>query len=335
MAKLVDLKRSCESSLQKIKKALAYGELVAIPSETVYGLGANIYSKQGIERIYKVKNRPSDNPLICHIENVSRLEEIAFIPHRSLFEKLIKHFWPGALTFVLPKKETSKVNYASLNFSTVAVRMPSHPIFLEVIKYCDFPIAAPSANLSGRPSPTHWQMVQKEVGAFIPYIIKSAPSEIGIESTVLDMTGEIPTILRPGKITKKDLINVIPHVRDFKEYDPNSQQELSSPGLKYKHYKPCCEVVLSSSYERLCKAQLEKKAHEGFIGPSSLKAFIDEKLTPAFFYHDSSSLAHGLYYWFYALEELGLDRIYVIFNPQDSFGKSIAERVERSADIIL
>ena len=193
--------------LQEAAKLLRENEAVDFPTETVYGLGANAMDDEAIAKIFEAKGRPSDNPLIVHIGTKSQLDGIVKeIP--PVAEKLMAHFWPGPLTIILPRKEgiSEKVT-AGLN--TVGVRMPDHPIALALIEEANVPVAAPSANRSGRPSPTLASHVYEDLNGKIAGIVDGGATGVGVESTVIDCTSTVPTILRPGGITKEQLEAVI------------------------------------------------------------------------------------------------------------------------------
>lgn len=216
---------------------LKEGKLVAFPTETVYGIGANALNQEAILNIYKAKGRPSDNPLIVHIANqedvykyVKDVSDIAL--------KLMRKFWPGPLTIIFNKKEIISNNITG-GLNTVAIRLPANKIARAVIEASGLPIAAPSANKSGKPSPTMVKHVIEDLYGFVDMIIDGGSSEIGLESTVLDITGDIPTILRPGAITKEMLENEIGQVKfDLSLIQDKKNIIPKSPGMKYKHYAP-------------------------------------------------------------------------------------------------
>lgn len=224
-------------------KCLNEGGTVAFPTETVYGLGADATSESAVQKIYRAKGRPSDNPLIVHIASIEMLDSIAHSVS-EMAHLLMRNFWPGPITFVLNKhRDISKQVTGGLD--TVAVRMPSHPIALKLIALSGKPIAAPSANLSGKPSPTKAQDVIDDLWGRVDWIVEGGDSEVGLESTVLDVTGSVPMILRPGKVTREDIINIVGTC----EIDPaiiNASIDTSgaakSPGMKYKHYAPEADV---------------------------------------------------------------------------------------------
>lgn len=220
------------------------GQVVAFPTETVYGLGANALRKDAVDKIFKAKGRPSDNPLIVHIYDECQLDSLVSRLSEKV-KKAMSLFWPGPLTVILDKKETVP-EVVTAGLSTVAIRMPSHPVALALLKSCSVPIAAPSANRSGRPSPTKAEHVFEDMSERIPLIIDGGISQVGVESTVVDFTKDKPVILRPGGITKEMLSNSIGEVDiDSSILSPiRKDQKVLSPGMKYKHYAPSCQVVI-------------------------------------------------------------------------------------------
>lgn len=224
-------------------KCLREGGTVAFPTETVYGLGADATSISAVQKIYKAKGRPSDNPLIVHIASLDMLEEIA-ISISDLAHELMHALWPGPITFVL-HKHPSISSQVTGGLETIAVRMPSHPIALKLIALSGRPIAAPSANLSGKPSPTQSKDVIDDLWGRVDWIVEGGDAEVGLESTVLDVTGSVPMILRPGKVTQEEIIKIAGAC----EIDPaimgasiDTSGIAKSPGMKYRHYAPEAEV---------------------------------------------------------------------------------------------
>lgn len=252
--------------LREAGELLRQGEVVAFPTETVYGLGANALDSAACKKIYAVKGRPADNPLIVHIASFEEVKDIVRIWPETA-EICARKFWPGPLTIVLPKKGIIP-DIVSGGLDTVAVRMPSHPVALALIKAAGCPLAAPSANISGKPSPTNADHVWQDLNGKIPMLIDAGASTVGLESTVLDLTGGNPVILRPGGITREQLEAVLGRVdldrgvsgsyggsSDRKEEGcPGNQEDTNdtedavvkprSPGMKYRHYAPEGEVVL-------------------------------------------------------------------------------------------
>lgn len=231
--------------IKKQSNLLKEGKTVIFPTETVYGLGANALDENAVKKIYEAKGRPSDNPLIVHIYNKNEVYDLA----EEISEKakiVMNRFWPGPITIILKKKPIVP-NTTSGGLDTVAIRMPSHKIAREVIKYAGVPIAAPSANISGRPSPTKAQHVYEEMNGRVDGIILGGDSNFGLESTVLDLTEDIPMILRPGSITKEDLESVIGEVKvDPSLEKKEDNKKAKAPGMKYTHYSPDAEVYIIS-----------------------------------------------------------------------------------------
>lgn len=228
--------------MREAGKLLKEGALVAFPTETVYGLGANALDAEAAAKIYAAKGRPSDNPLIVHIADMESLARIVDgIPKTA--EKLAGKFWPGPLTMVFRKSK--EVPYGTTGgLDTVAVRMPSHKIALEMIRAGGGYIAAPSANTSGRPSPTLAEHVAEDMNGIIPLILDGGAVGIGIESTIVDLTEDVPTILRPGFITKEMLEEVVGEVQIDRGLSADSKTPPKAPGMKYRHYAPKAELVI-------------------------------------------------------------------------------------------
>ena len=237
-----------EKAMKEAGEILKNGGLVAFPTETVYGLGANALDEQAAFRIYAAKGRPSDNPLIVHIAKMEDLCQIVKeIPEEA--RKLAEKFWPGPLTMIFQKKEI--VPYGTTGgLDTVAVRMPNHPVALKMIEAGGGYIAAPSANTSGRPSPTTAQHVEDDLDGKIEMILDGGSVGIGVESTIVDLSAGVPTILRPGYINKAMLEEVIGKV----EADPtllsaDCKQRPKAPGMRYKHYAPKADMVIVEGKE--------------------------------------------------------------------------------------
>ena len=246
---------------------LKSGALVAFPTETVYGLGANALDEKASAKIYAAKGRPSDNPLIIHIADMEKLAYItAEIPQAAV--KLAEKFWPGPLTMVLKKSEVVPLGTTG-GLNTVAVRMPSHPIALEMIRAGGGYIAAPSANTSGRPSPTLASHVADDMDGIIPMILDGGAVGIGIESTIVDLTEEIPTILRPGFITKEMLEEVVGEVQIDKGLEADAKTPPKAPGMKYRHYAPKAELLIVEGAEdaviKKINALVKEKEAQGIV----------------------------------------------------------------------
>ncbi len=221
-----------KDNLNEAAELIKKGQLVAFPTETVYGLGADALNKEAVRKVFLAKGRPADNPLIVHVKEALDVEEIAYVNQE--FHLLAKHFWPGPLTMVLPKKKVVP-DVTSGGLDTVAIRCPQNEIALELISLADTPIAAPSANRSGRPSPTEANHVLQDMQGIIAGIVDGGHTGIGLESTVLDLSAKLPEILRPGGVTIEMLREVLPNVR---QAIINPGKKIKSPGLKYRHYAP-------------------------------------------------------------------------------------------------
>jgi len=235
-----------ENVLRKAAALLRHGEVVAFPTETVYGLGANALDAEGVKKIFLAKGRPGDNPLIVHVANTAQLETLVEeIPDKA--HALMKKFWPGPLTIIFPKSDLVPEEVTA-GLNTVAVRMPEHPVALALIKESGVPIAAPSANISGRPSPTEGEHVLGDLNGKVPLIIDGGETKVGLESTVLDLTVDPPLILRPGGITLEEIKDTIGQA----DYDPGLKENQAprSPGMKYTHYSPEAEVFIVEGEER-------------------------------------------------------------------------------------
>lgn len=233
-----------DKQLDGAAEVLRSGGLVAFPTETVYGLGANALDENAVKSIYRAKGRPSDNPLIIHISDTTALDDLASsIP--AVAPCLVKAFWPGPLTLVFPKSDRIPF-IITAGLDTVAIRMPSHPIALALIKKAGIPVAAPSANSSGRPSPTLAKHVIEDLSGKVDIIIDGGTSMVGLESTVLDIIAEPPVILRPGGITQEQLRQLLGNVGIDPAITSGQSSAVipKSPGMKYRHYAPKAALLL-------------------------------------------------------------------------------------------
>ncbi len=249
------------SVLDEAAETLKNGGLVAFPTETVYGLGANALNEEAVAAIFRAKGRPQDNPLIVHIAHRDMLSTVVkSVPKAA--EKLMDAFWPGPLTIIFEKSENVPMT-VSAGLSTVAVRMPSHPVARALIEKSGVPVAAPSANLSGSPSTTRAEHVIADLNGRVDYIIDGGACQVGLESTVLDMTGDMPQILRPGGVSREALMAVLGEVA----YEPalkDSRKAPKSPGMKYRHYAPKAQLFLAEPEdETLLLAALTKETKAG------------------------------------------------------------------------
>ncbi len=248
-----------DKQLDYAAEVLKSGGLVAFPTETVYGLGANALDEKAVEGIYKAKGRPSDNPLIVHVTNTDSINELVEHVPASAYP-LMKSFWPGPLTLVMPR--SAKIpDIITAGLDTVALRMPSHPIAAALINKAGIPVAAPSANSSGRPSPTLAKHVIEDLKGKVDVIIDGGSSIVGVESTVLDITATPPLILRPGGITQEQLKKVLGNVScDQAPSCEGMPFTPKSPGMKYKHYSPKAALLLLQGDHERVAAEISKRA---------------------------------------------------------------------------
>ncbi|MFA9560616.1 L-threonylcarbamoyladenylate synthase [Evansella sp. AB-rgal1] len=320
-------------SIQLAASRLKEDQVVAFPTETVYGLGGNALSDKAIEKIFRAKGRPTDNPLIVHIADQKDLDNyVKVIP--NTVEKLMDAFWPGPLTIVLEHngKIAPKV---TANLSTVAIRMPDHPIALALIKAANLPLAAPSANTSGRPSPTKAEHVIEDLNGRIYTIINGGSTGVGVESTVVDCTGEKPMILRPGGITKEQIQSVVGEVL----MDPalhKITEAPKSPGMKYTHYAPAAPLVLVDGDEEFFRKTIEKAQSEGMkvgllITEEMERNFSVEKQVVIGTRSDLNSVAKNLYDALRAFEKHEVDVIYAEVFAETEIGTAIMNRLNKAS----
>ena len=248
---VINIEAEYDRALSESSRLIKDGQVVAIPTETVYGLAANALDENAVKKIYIAKGRPSDNPLIVHISDISELSPlVAEIPEKVKI--MAEKFWPGPLTMIM-KKSNVIPSVTSGGLDTVAVRMPESEYARAIIKACGVPLAAPSANLSGSPSPTNAKYVLDDMNGRIPLIIDGGKSKIGVESTVITFATDIPTVLRPGGVTVEEIRNTICEVNvdDAVLHELKNGEKASSPGMKYKHYAPRADItILKGSLEQ-------------------------------------------------------------------------------------
>lgn len=249
---MTEMKEASQAVLQEGARLLRDGALVAFPTETVYGLGADGLNPCAVQKIFEAKNRPADNPLILHIADMASLDLLVRKVDPKIKEKL-QHFWPGPLTAIF-KKSSAVPAIVTAGGNTVAIRMPKHETALSLIAEAGRPLAAPSANKSGRPSPTRASDVMEDMDGAIPLIIDAGECSIGIESTVLDLTVDPPCILRPGYYTESDLRQVFPDVYT----DPVLKGIPKSPGQKYRHYAPKAPMTVFTGKKEAVKPAMEE-----------------------------------------------------------------------------
>ncbi|ASS37260.1 L-threonylcarbamoyladenylate synthase [Mogibacterium pumilum] len=301
------------------------GGLVAFPTETVYGLGANALDAVATKHIYEAKGRPSDNPMIVHVASIDMLNGVASDvtdEQKAIMSKL----WPGPITFVL-RKNPNVPDVTTGGLDTVAVRWPARREAAEIIEAAGVPIAAPSANLSGKPSPTTFEDVAEDMDGRIDAIVKGERTAIGIESTVLDLTSEVPTILRPGFITKSQIEDA---VGGEVQYDPSLFKKPGaddfhpkSPGMKYKHYAPKAAVrIVEGSKEAVCTAIAELEAES--VSNNLRTAVLD-------YMGNGDKAANNFFADLRQCDRDGVDIIYIAAYDWDEVGFSVMNRMVKSA----
>lgn len=305
--------------VRRAAQILRAGGLVAFPTETVYGLGANIFDEEAVRKIFIAKERPDDNPLIAHIFDLSQLEQITIgIP--EIAAKLIEAFFPGPLTLILPKNERVP-SIATAGLKTIGVRMPKDPIARQFLRACATPIVAPSANLSGRPSPTTWQAVRADLNGRISCILKGDRTKIGLESTVVDCAGETPIILRAGAVTLEELSGVIPQTKISSGADLAAPR---SPGMKHRHYAPKAKVVLAPFPEYT--VPMNSSAYIGLIAPPNAAAF--ERILIC---KGVEEYARELFNFFRESDERGVEIIFCQTVDEEGLGLALMDRLRRAA----
>lgn len=295
------------------------GEVVAFPTETVYGLGASIFDEAAIARIFMAKGRPGDNPLIAHIADLAQLGAIAAtIPTAA--RRLIERFFPGPLTVILPKRDEVPL-LATGGLTTIGVRMPDHPLALQFLRACGVPLVAPSANISGRPSPTTWQAVYQDLNGRIACILCGEPTRVGLESTVVDCTAAMPVVLRAGAITIEQLQTVLPGISLT---DHHAAAAPRSPGMKYRHYSPHARVRLCHTPADLQPA--ERAAYIGLDAPHHPQYFATINLC-----QDVGDYARRLFNFFRECDAAGIETIYCQSVPREGLGLALMDRLEKAS----
>ena len=270
--------KSKEEIYSKLTEYYKKGKLVAIPTETVYGLSANAMDDEAVSKIYEAKGRPSDNPLIVHFYEMSQLDNIVDYSDENV-KKLIDKFWPGPMTLILSVKENNGISKkVTAGLNTLAVRMPSNVTARELLKETKVLLAAPSANTSGKPSPTKFEHVYHDLNRKIDVIIEDEQSDIGLESTVIDCTRYPLVIARPGDITKEDIESVLGEASvKYNEEVLTQNAAPISPGMKYRHYSPEAELVLfNDSFENLINILKDKNQKTGFITYKEMESRVND-----------------------------------------------------------
>ncbi len=340
LIKIEDSENVKDEELSCAAQIIRDGGLVAFPTETVYGLGANALDEQAAKKIYAAKGRPSDNPLIAHISSFEELAPLVLkIPEAG--EKLSRAYWPGPLTLVFPK--SGRVPYGTTGgLDTVAVRMPGDPLANRLIALAGVPIAAPSANTSGRPSPTTAQHVWQDMNGKIDMIIDGGPVGIGVESTIVDVSGSVPVLLRPGAVTIEMLretvgrVDIDPAIQG----PPRDDLRPKAPGMKYRHYAPQAELILVeggtdavvSRINSLVREKLEQNYRVGVICTDETRErYRYGKVLSVGLRAREETIAHNLFAVLRKFDDLKVDYIYSESFSGEHLGQAIMNRLTKAA----
>ncbi len=327
-------------AIKETAKIIREGGLVAFPTETVYGLGADAFCAQAIERIFNVKGRPLDNPLIVHLSEVSQLDLLAKeLPLEA--KKLGEKFWPGPLTLVLQRKE-EVTSVVSAGLSTVAVRIPAHKAALDLISEARTPIAAPSANLSGRPSPTEPSHVEQDLAGKIDAILDGGICSIGLESTVVDLTGKEPVLLRPGGVNVEHIESCLS--RPVLRIGGQNSQKPASPGMKYRHYAPQNRLILFKGGNDTVHFNMVAY-YESFIKQGQRVGVLCSREKAGFFpqagveiWGERANMQEAASYLYRKLRELDKEEIDIILVEgfkEEGIGLALMDRLKKAADHII
>lgn len=334
-----DAPERINEKLEQAGACIRQGGLVAFPTETVYGLGGDALNPESSRKIYAAKGRPSDNPLIVHIADMEHLDKIVSeIPESA--RKLADAFWPGPLTMIFQKSEL--VPYQTTGgLDTVAVRMPSHPLAKRFIEKAGGYVAAPSANLSGKPSPTTARYVMQDMMGRIDMIIDGDDAQIGLESTIVDVTGDVPMILRPGYITQEMLSKVVGETdMDVTIFDSSSTQAPKAPGMKYRHYAPKGELVIvegeSADVVQYINEQTslhaQKGERTGVIGTQELiSEYHADSIKNAGSKDDPLAVARQLYTFLREFDDENIAFMYAESFEDKGIGQAIMNRLLKAA----
>lgn len=329
--KILNWKKEIKSDeLDEVAKCVANGGLIIFPTETVYGIGTNATLKDSVDNIFKAKGRANDNPLIVHLADISQIEKYAIISN-EIERKLIDTFMPGPFTIILKKKEIVP-NNVSANLDTVGIRIPSNNVANAILKASNVPIAAPSANVSGRPSGTDISDIIDEFTGKVDYIIDGNEADIGLESTVVKVIDGVPTILRPGYITKEDILNAVGIVKVSDKLFKKVDGPVESPGMKYKHYAPgseCKLIYIKDINKRIAYFSDISNDKTVIIGSSVLKDIPCKKFL---FYGDSlKDISHNIFKLLREADKYNPDMILIEGVSKEGLGLAIMNRLIRAS----
>ncbi len=321
-----------QESINSACEILKNGDVVAIPTETVYGLFGDATKRAACANIFKAKDRPQDNPLIVHISDYEMLKDITReIPDDAI--KLAEAFWPGPLTIILKKNKDVIPDETSAGLDTVGIRMPSNPVILEIISKTRLPLAGPSANRSGRPSPTDAQTVFDDMKGRIPLVIDGGECKIGVESTVVSLAGDTPILFRPGFITKAQMEDVLHKEvvlsKGITEELPTGEKVLS-PGLKHKHYAPKADVtIINASFDKY--KQLVESENATALCFDEYESLLSVPCVTYGSEKDSRAQAVKLFHALRQLDEIGAGKVYAMMPSTEDVGLAVYNRLLRAA----
>jgi L-threonylcarbamoyladenylate synthase len=328
-----------ERAFEEAALLLKQGEVVAFPTETVYGLGGNIFSDEAIRKIFAAKGRPADNPLIVHVaQDKGWTSWVKDVPEYAF--DLADSFWPGPLTLILPISSGALSPLVTAGLKTVGIRMPDHPVALKLIEAAGFPLAAPSANRSGRPSPTRAEHVIEDLSGKIAGILDGGSTGVGLESTVVDATGPVPVILRPGAITYEQLSEVVKVHHTEEGQAPEEEHQPKSPGMKYTHYAPRGEmwIVYGPPEKRIrhMRDWLKEADRQGqragiLTFDEHLVHFPEGVVLSLGSLHNLSEMGRNLYDRLRSFDERGIDRIWAEAIPAEGLGVALMNRLLKAA----
>jgi L-threonylcarbamoyladenylate synthase len=327
-------KAEYDEAIRAASQLIKNGELVAFPTETVYGLGGNALEASAAAKIYAAKGRPSDNPLIVHISHIDMMDDLV-TELTPLCRRLAFEFWPGPLTMILPKSD--KVPYATTGgLDTVAIRMPAHGVALDFIDEVKLPIAAPSANLSGKPSPTRGEHVYHDLKGRIPLILDDGEVEIGLESTIIDLSRPEPVILRPGRITYEDIKPFAPRLKGHYAMTQSDVDHPKAPGMKYKHYAPEGEMFFLPEGEKGLAAIKAASGKTALLLTKERWTELKGKIDPDYLFilgrkDHPEEIAHDLFHAFRQCDKEKVDTIFIEEFPSLGFGEALMNRIKKAA----
>ena len=294
------------------------GGVVAFPTETVYGLGANVFDESAVAKIFEAKQRPPDNPLIAHVSSIQQIQDLSSDVTLVAW-KFIDAFFPGPVTVVVAKSPRVPL-LATAGLETIGIRMPRFELSRVFIAACGVPLVAPSANLSGRPSPTTWQAVFEDLNGRIDCILQGEPTEIGLESTVVDCTGAVPVLLRKGSVSLEDLQLVVPEAVSC---DAATNEPVRSPGLRHKHYSPRAKVRLVGK-----GTEFDHETRRAFIGVDEPNGDFEFTRIPS----STEEYGRSVFAFFRECDERGINMIYCQSVEETGIGDALMDRLRRAAE---